>query len=455
MLRLPVELRRLCIGFLDDVSDDLDEAVDTLKQLRLVNKDIGTLATEFLFGTAVLRSTDESAEAFQKLARSKHNRLVRRAVIYTNTYEEDPQNESELLESFAAAVGELSSYQNLQELQLKFAVECAAEPDTWIGEGYSKEVCETPEYRDAVLEVVLQALESVSTLRVLSIRNLQDHMDRKRLESDAFRSIRSRLTGLHLQIATEEQEQQDLGFAALHRGFTVDLPELWLKPVASHLTHLTLYCYTAMWGLYPFVDFRQIGTLPCLESLSLGNWTIAHDWQIDWIESHGSTLKQLLLDDCPIIVALRMADDDNMARLNFPGLQPLQGEDWAPYFTLVSLRWHEVFNRFRANLHRLEHFAMYSSNRDWTEDAFECRYNLENHLRGNRYHVFDRGSVPPWLDWEHHVRPQHRYHEFFCGKPDRPDPNHRRVEYPACLDVDLEALGKLMEVVKRRGRNVT
>lgn len=280
MLRLPVELRRLCI-------EPLDDDADTLKQLRLVNKDIGTLTTDVLFGTAVLRSTDESAEAFHKLVRSEYSNIVRRAVIYTDTDEDDPQDGSELLESFAEAIGLHCSFENLQELQLKFAVECAAELDTYIGEGYFQDVCETPEYRSAVLRTVFEVLEDVGTLRALSIRNLQDHMDRQTLESDAFQSVRSRLTGLHLQIATEEREQHDLDFEALHRGFTVDLPELWLRPVSSHLTHLTLYCYTSFWGLCPFVDFRHIEPFPCLESLSLGNWTIAHDWQIDWILSHG------------------------------------------------------------------------------------------------------------------------------------------------------------------------
>ncbi|KAF2629337.1 hypothetical protein BU25DRAFT_316060, partial [Macroventuria anomochaeta] len=221
---------------------------------------------------------------------------------------------------FAEAIGSLCSFGNLQELQLKFAMECAAELDTWIGSKYQQDVNKTPEFRSKVLQTTFKALGEVKTLKVLSIRDLQDHMDRQILKSKIFQSVRGRLTGLHLQIATEIMEQHDLDFAAVHRGFAVDLPELWLKPVLSHLTHLTLYSYTCMWGLYPFVDFREVGTFPSLESLSLGNYTIAHDWQIDWILSHGPTLKQLLLDDCPIIPALRMAGDDKMAKLNFPGL---------------------------------------------------------------------------------------------------------------------------------------
>jgi hypothetical protein len=457
MLQLPVELRRVCISFLDHVVDEVDETVDTLKQLRLVSKEIGAIATEFLFGTAVLRSLDPSAKVFQQLVRSAFSHLVRRVVIYTDCFEDDPQDESTLDESFAEAIGTLSIFENLQELQLKFAVQCAAEPDSYFGGGYLNDVNETPEYRSAVLKVVFEALQSVRTLRVLSIRNLQDHMDRRILKADAFQSVRSRLTSLHLQIATEERKQRELDCAAIHRGFTVDLPELWLSPMATHLTHLTLYCYSAMWGIYPFVDFRQVQTFPCLESLSFGNWTIAHDWQIDWIVSHGATLKQLLLDDCPIVVALRMAGDDDMAQLNFPGLQPLPGEDWAPYFALVPLRWREVFEKFRSNLHQLEHFAMYGTggNHDWFEDSFEHRYSLENALRPGRYHTFNRGMVPPWDDFKDPRWAKHNVsHEFFRGRPDHPDPNHRLVEYPACDDEDLAALRKMLEVVRMRGRNV-
>lgn len=442
MRQLPVELRRLCI-------DPLDDDADTLKQLRLVNKDLGTLATEVLFGTAVLRSTDESAEAFDKLVRSKYSKTIRRVVIYTDTEEDDPQDESEILESFAETIALLSSLENLQELQLKFAVDCAAELDTYIGEGYFEDVNQTPKYRSQVLRIVFDALKDISTLKVLSIRNLQDHMDRQILEFDAFQSVRGRLTGLHLQIVTEVREQHDLDFAALHQGFTVDLPELWLRPVSPHLTHLTLYSYTTFWGLYPFVDFRQIETFPCLESLSLGNWTIAHDWQIDWILSHGPTLKQLLLDDCPIIAALKMAGDDNMARLNFPDLQP-QGDTWAPYFTLVSLRWYQIFGRFQSDLQRLEHFAMYGSECDWEEDCFDHRYALNTKLRANRYQFFDRGLIPHWPDPPNYG-PREQHHEFYrSGR--HPNAEHWRVQFPNCDVEDEEALGKLMEAVSRRAR---
>ncbi|KAJ4336297.1 hypothetical protein N0V95_008644 [Ascochyta clinopodiicola] len=450
MLQLPAELQRLCIEYLDDDAD-------TLKVVRLVNNELGNLATEVLFSKAILNPTDESAEKFMELMQDKFSDKVRCVVINTSL---DPDledeeagalPESEVLPSFADAIGSLSSFRNLQELQLKFALECAAELDTDMGDGYEKEVAETPEFRNEVLKMVFEALEEITTLDVLSIKNLQDHMDREILESEAFHRVRDKLTGLHLQITTEAQEQHELELAAIHRGFTTDLPELWLKPTLSHLTHLTLYSYTCMWGVFPFVDFRDIGTFPCLQSLSLGNLTIAYDWQFDWIVSHGPTLKQLLLDDCPIIAALKMEGD--MAKVAFPELHSLPESmrpDWnGRYFTEISLRWHDVFDRFRSGLPHLEHFAACGSEH-WTNDAFDDRYYLRNRLAGNRYHVFDCGTVPPWLDFDQHT-PVRKGHNFY-RRGVHPNSEEFHVDFPECYDEDMEALDRLMKVVNERAR---
>ncbi|KAJ4983224.1 F-box domain protein [Stagonosporopsis vannaccii] len=444
MLQLPVELRLLCI---EPSSND----IGFLKDLRLVNKELGNLATKLLFSTVVLDPSDKSTKSLAKILQSQYRGHVKCVVIRTSLSPVDGHGGLELLDSFADAIDSLCIFENLQELRVKFSEQCAAELDSHVG-GPIQTVYETPEYRRAVLNTICKSLKNVTTLRILSIRDLQDHMDRQFLESKAFKSIHGRLTGLHLQIATEVMPQKDLDFEALHQGFTVDLPELWLKPVMSHLTHLTLYSYTCMWGLYPFVDFREIGTFPCLESLSLGHWTIAHDWQIDWILSHGSTLKQLLLDDCTISPALAMADDDNMAHLNFPGLQP-DGDDYCPYFTQVAIRWHHVFDQFQSDLQRLEHFAIHFSDyRGWADDAFDRRYNLNNELRVNRYHFFHRACTPLWLDHSYRVG-ENSF--LFYVEGEHPNPDHWQIEFPNCHQEDEDALRTLMKVVNKRARKVT
>lgn len=386
-----------------------------------------------------------------ELMHSEQGQYVRCVTINTslnaNTHywhtEQSP--ESEVLEMFAEAIGSLYGFENLKELQLNFAMDCAGSSN-WT----DKEVAETPQFRSEILEMVFAALQEVTTLKVLSIKNLQDQMDRRILESETFHSVRSRLSGLHLQITTEREEQHDLHFESLHRGFTTDLPELWLKPVLSHLTHLTLYSYTSMWGLFPFVDFRQVGTFPCLESLSLGNFTIAHDWQFDWILSHGSTLKQLLLDDCFIITALKMEED--MASVAFPGLQVLPESigtnGHGEYFKNVSLRWHDIFDRFRSELPHLQDFAMHTSDLDWSDDAFDYRYDLSNRLGDNKYHVFDCGTVPPWQDPGDYSE---GYNFYLRGA--HPNCEYLQVEFPQCHDEDAEALRRLLKVVNQRAKN--
>ena len=435
MLRLPIELRRLCIEALDDHAD-------TLKELRLANKEIGTIATEILFRKAVLNPTDESAQALMDLMQSPHSQNVRCVVINT-CIDPGAEPESELLESYADVIALLCSFKNLEELRLNFTEECADEKNDL------KEVTEDQYWRSKVLETVFKALEKASTLKTLSIRDLQDLMDRKILESEAFQTVRGRLTGLHLQITTEQVEQHELDFEALHQGFTIDLPELWLKPVLSHLTSLTLYSYTSMWGLYPFIDFREVGTFPCLESLCLGNFTIAHDWQIDWILSHGPTLKQLLLDDCPIITALRMTDEDDMVSKNFPGLQK-ENSGYCPYFKLISLRWHDVFDRFQSGLSQLQRFAWCGSDIDWTDDCFDHRYTLTNRLNHNRYQVFDRGTALPWSSFEKCGSRTRCYRFYIRGFG--ADRGYLEMEPPLCDDEDLGALTELMSVVDERAR---
>jgi hypothetical protein len=459
MLLLPGELKRLCIEFLDDNAD-------ALKQLRLVNHEIGTLATQAFFHTTVLNPTGDSAKILAALVHSKFRRDVKCVIINDFNFEadedEDPDDspeELEVTESYSEALASLCKFENLQELRLRFAVECAAELDDRYDDGTKNvRVSQTIEYRSAILSIICKAIEGLKKLRILSIRDLQDHMDRQILESETFRSIRSRLNGLHLQITTEDPPHVSR-YTACHRGFGVDLPELWLRPVLPHLTHLTLYSYTRMWGLYPFVDFREIGTFPCLESLSFGNWTIAHDWQIDWIISHASTLKELLFHDCPIIPALRMAQrkENNMASLNFPDLKAEGADVWGDYFTLVTLRWHQLFDRFRSDLSHLDHFALRCTdtsgpNDCWSADDFDYRYNLTNSLRNTRYYFFDSdcnvsgtGCVPQWID----PGPERRAYGFYRGWH-HPKPSIE-VKFPDCDEEDAAALSRLMEVVNKRG----
>jgi hypothetical protein len=100
MLQIPVELRRHCLDFLHDDAE-------TLKAVRLSCKDLGTLATETLFRTAVLNHEERSTDNFKKLTRSPLKGLVRYVIINTQgdwSTKGGHIQECEILETFDEAI---------------------------------------------------------------------------------------------------------------------------------------------------------------------------------------------------------------------------------------------------------------------------------------------------------------------------------------------------------------
>ncbi|KAF2198934.1 hypothetical protein GQ43DRAFT_399845, partial [Delitschia confertaspora ATCC 74209] len=389
MFNLPVELQFQCLQPLD---------IETLKSFRLVNKALSTLATEILFRTVSLLPTDTSAEKYTKILENERLKpLVRRIIFNTSENPDETEtgacNPSELLESFASAIGAITRFPNLREVELKFARECAAGDDLW-----EKEVEETIEFRTEVLDMLCSALQHVEYASALTIKNLQDATADSVYASAEFQRVRDRLRKLHLQIATENEDaapENSIEKPACHKAFEEDLPRQWFTPpLQAQLTHLTIYGTECLWGVWPFVDLRRVPTFRSLKSLSLGNFTIVHKWQLDWIVSHSDTLEELLLDDCPIIMSLYMSEEQT--RSNFPELigKPIRRNgNYTSYLTHIDLRWYSVFSRFQTGLKNLTRFAIGQG--DWDEQrAFEERYELANRLLEDRYLIFDNGTGP-------------------------------------------------------------
>lgn len=93
---------------------------------------------------------------------------------------------------------------------------------------------------------------------------------------------------------------------AIHPFFST-LPSFWLRPMISNLEHLTLYS-NVYFGFYPKLDLHGVH-FPRLKTLSFGKYTFAHDSQLEWILSHGDTLKELYLDNCPILFEVVIEDN--------------------------------------------------------------------------------------------------------------------------------------------------
>ncbi|KAJ4363517.1 hypothetical protein N0V83_009812 [Neocucurbitaria cava] len=453
MSQLPVELRRQCLEYLN---------VETLKTVRLINKELGSLGTEILFRTAILNNWDDGADNFVNIVQSSLNSLVRRVVINTSydpEYVGAGQEEEEFRESFGQAIAILCDFENVDEVVVNFARECAYPDDDPNSTDLSKNVVETKTFRLEVLDFLFTAVRQAEKVKALTIKNLQDYMDKAVFDSEDFAAVRDRLTKLHLQIATEGEEgalEDNIEKPACHQGFGIHLPDIWLKPLASQLTHLSLYGTECLWGVWPIVDLRQVPSFPQLKSLSLGNFTVAYDWQIEWILSHGPTLQELLLDDCPMIVALKLGE--SVANTIFPDLPRLMDvspgttdvPEW--YFKNIDLRWHDIFDRFRIKLLQLQHFSIGSGH--WANGtAFEERYQLECHVLNGRYFMFDCGvDQSPWVSMEE----GDDGHGFRMGSAENSWVNFRVesadlwVDFPQCRDEDERALVMLLDAVNAR-----
>lgn len=94
-------------------------------------------------------------------------------------------------------------FENLSEVELKFASECAAEGEDIYG--WDKEVEETTDYRTRVLKKVFKSINCsrnpATKVESLSIKNLQDFTTI--YDNQDFEAVRGRLKKLALFIITE------------------------------------------------------------------------------------------------------------------------------------------------------------------------------------------------------------------------------------------------------------
>ena len=172
-----------------------------------------------------------------------------------------------------------------------------------------------------------------------------------------------------------------------------NLPSTWLQPATQHLKHLTLYSDTPF-GFFPKLDLRNI-RLSNLRTLALGQYIISHDWQIDWIVSHSTTLHELYLDHCSILYQIGHADPDWLDEEGYPKHNNnnsslyFERDDDDAYnqmsFISYPTRWHDIFRRFADSLPHLRAFR-FGSSAQWNFDT-ENRFD-------------DAGPGLPVVPWE-------------------------------------------------------
>lgn len=478
LLDLPDELLVLCCEQVD---------MFATRALRLTCKRMMPMATGRLFSHVHLLPTTDSANKARTILENKELMpLVTTISIQTSLEDvehhtwdveswadddlEDPNQEEYGVEIngepshvFKALLSDIGLFKNLRRIELKFDWE--VEGPSGYGGGNHRE---WTEYREPFLRNVLRALNHpehpASKVHSLSICNLQDISNYNILRSDDFKAVVSRLDTLELAIATQYEDaspESSIELPERHRFFGKDLVEFWLAPVQQNLVNLKIYsnCY---WGYLPKCDLRPLH-FPLLKSLAFGNMTFTHDWQLDWIVSHGKTLESLTLDDCPIVHDAMTGfpfDSERYMELQDDYTFPRQGEDDAVW--IYQSRWHDYFSKVTAGLPHLQQFGMghgaWNSfiGEDTVTAAFEAAASLPAQIEAGRYAIYHFGTGPcQWIEpagagynSDRTAKITELENQYDCCWDEENDPP--LPHYPDCWDQDQEAFDVLMAAVEGR-----
>jgi hypothetical protein len=303
-------------------------------------------------------------------------------------------------------------------------------------------------------------------IETLTVKHLQEFCPDQRPDASQISPTFRKLNLLITTWTSEACPEDDINNLESHAFFNERLDAVWLSHSQSRLTHLTLHCNT-YWGVFPRWQPEGLH-FPSLRSLALSKWTITFDWQLDFITSHGETLEQLTLTDCPILYASRMTSHQSTNALH----QRLPTSRGKPPTTNIfcGMRWYHVLPHFQEELVKLKHFSMgrgpvnpaYCSEADLSADeAFDGRYSLIPCIDSSRYAIFDfgEGAIPyerPRFDWHVSLDESESMYswlerERWSWEDHETDENVKtKIAYPECLQEDQEALAGLLRVVRGR-----
>jgi len=384
---LPTELQLKCLQQLD---------IATLKSCRLASRDLARAGEAYLFQTVVLHFNEKSAEKFGCIVQHEHLKDHVKSILIDATEgaqnneagssdaspDEDEAQGSPLHHPdfntmpWTTAIAQLARFPVLSQVQLRFDAKCVYEPRLF---GNPRQGLA---YRARYQKLFFAALADAPHVTDLTLHNWQDAI----LDVDVARDRIQRLAVLIVTELDDTSPEHSILLPALHAGFR-RLPEA-LGRAGDQLTHLTLFA-DAPWGVWPFADVRRL-RFPRLASLALGNWTVAHDWQVEWVLSHGASLEELVLDDVAIAHALWMCPE--MAAANNWG-HAEETPPGAEIFRQYATRWSDVLPLFGERLARLKHFAM--GHGVWRRGRmFEERYKLPARIEASRYITYYDGGAP-------------------------------------------------------------
>lgn len=319
----------------------------------------------------------------------------------------------------------------------------------------------------ASLTFALTKILCYANIDTLTVKHLQDFCPDQKPDWSQTSTTFKKLNILMTTWTDEACPDHDIENLERHAFFNQRLNAVWLSHSQSRLTHLTLHCNT-YWGVFPRWQPEGLH-FPSLKSLALSKWTITFDWQLDFITSHGETLEQLILTDCPILYASRMMIHQSTNALHLRPRGTSRGKPPTANF-FCEMRWHQTLPCFQEKLPKLKHFSMgrgpvnpaFCNRADLSADeAFDDRYSLIPRIDSSRYAIFDFGEGAISYEttrFHWHLEPDESgstpssLQRERCSWEERETDEDvkTKLAYPACLEEDEKALAELLSVIKER-----
>ena len=313
--------------------------------------------------------------------------------------------ELQLSESFENVLRAVNSFPNLQAVQLEFAQVCSG----WIPRGlWMYRTKQSVEFRYFFLSSLFSSLkitdQKAPRFRSLLIENLQNYNCKCFVESENFLLVLSKIKELRLKIVMEidsASPKVSWSFPEMH-NFFAEFPKVWLKPASTNLESLTIHA-DHCWGYLPKCDLRSVH-FPKLRKLELGNFSFSHDWQLDWILSHGRTVVKLVLNDCPIVsYSYNYGPSDAE---NYP-INPRTDTGDACVWEYPRT-WAHYFSALQKKLPKLKVFKFGVGS--WLKGVnFDESTEWTNGLTSENYLAFNRGIGP--IPWEETAENLFKFHE--------------------------------------------
>lgn len=389
-------------------------AKEDLRNIRLASRELDRHAVRELFREVSVSPLPRHIEAYTSISQHETlRRLARSAVIYSQPDLNmdgwlGNRETEERGEDYEEAIAALARFPNLDSLEIGFTSECFGHREN----NNFADVEETISVRRWLFELIFQAVrdrsattsspDSIRAIRRLTIVNLQNCPMPEFTRSDLFRDVMAQLDELHLEIIQETDEAgPDHDYTRVElQTFPGYLVSDWLRPISANLRALSIYSRTSNWGPFPGY-FRPVGlSLPRLESLYLGYYTLAHDDDLNWLLGIPS-LRRLVLHNCMVVSRVRI-DPNNVGKWrprtedwDAVSEEREEGDDWPQY--AYHGRWSEFFARIARGLPSLVDFRFdnfYSSKKTYRYGVKNRDLSCGARVFPRRYLVFDNGILP-------------------------------------------------------------